>query len=218
MCCSTHTVSFDEGFRVQLNTSNLVLMPETVLRITWLPEAIVPAVDPDSYTVSIRLYCFNNESDTFEEVATIASNITNCGQADVILPALNISDVCPLSIQVSLSGGTAALTKRQISGSAIERLIEIGEIVIPAGARAVIAYLTGGLVNSLILRGLCEVWCLTQPAGIGATLLAAVLPCPPTIQLARCDPRFQVENVLISRTFHPGTDRCFREIIPPGAG
>ena len=110
MCCFSLSLSFDEGFRVQLNATSLVLMPETVLRITWLPEAIVPAVDPDSYTVAIRLYCFNNESDTFEEVATIANNITNCGQADVILPALNTSDVCPLSLQVSLSGETAALT------------------------------------------------------------------------------------------------------------
>ena len=210
-------MSFDEGFRVQVNASNLVFMPETALSITWLPETIVPAVDPDSYTVAIKLYCFSNESETFEEVATIASNICNSGQADVILPALNISDVCPLSIQVSLSGETALLTKRQISGTAVKRLIEIGELVIPAGARAVIAYLTGSFGVSLTLRGLCEVWCLTQ-RGIGATLLAAVLPCPPTLPMALCDPRFEIENVLVSRTFHPGSDRCFRQIIPPGVG
>ena len=211
-------MSFEEGFRVEINASNLVFMPETAVSITWLPETIVPAVDPDSYTVAIRLYCLSNESDTFEEVATIASNICNSGQADVILPVLNISDVRPLSIQVSLSGETALLTKRQISGTAVDRLIEIGELVIPAGARAIIAYLTGSFGVSLILRGLCEVWCLIQPAGIGATLLAAVLPCPPTLPMAFCDPRFEVENVLVSRTFHPGTDRCFRQIIPPGAG
>ena len=216
ICCSTPTVSFDEGFRVQVNASNLVFMPETALSITWLPETIVPAVDPDSYTVAIRLYCFSNESDTFKEVATIARNICNSGQADVILPALNISDVCPLSIQVSLSGETALLTKRQISGTAVKRLIKIGELDIPAGARTVIAYLTGGFI-SLALRGLCELWCLTQ-RGIGATLLAAVLPCPPTQPMARCDPRFEIENKQVSRTFHPQSDRCFRQIIPPGVG
>ena len=53
MCCFSLSVLFDEGFWVQLNASSLVLMPETVLRITWLPETVVPAVDPDSYTVAI---------------------------------------------------------------------------------------------------------------------------------------------------------------------
>ena len=33
MCCSTLAVSFDEGFRVQLNASSLLLMPELYLEL-----------------------------------------------------------------------------------------------------------------------------------------------------------------------------------------
>ena len=113
----THSI-IDEGFRVQLNASSLVLMPETVLRKTWLPETIVPAVDTDSYTVAIWFYCFNNESDTFEKVTTIANSISNSGQADVILPALNIFDACPPSIQFSLSGETVASSPGHSGGVA----------------------------------------------------------------------------------------------------
>ena len=102
-------VSLEGGSGVQLNTSNAVFESGDGVEITWLPETIVPIVDPDSYTVDVRLSCFDNESDTFEELAVVASGIPNSGQAIITLPAINISGVCPLSIQVSLSGSTASL-------------------------------------------------------------------------------------------------------------
>ena len=203
-------MSLEEGSGVQLNTSNAIFESGDGLEITWLPETVVPAMDPDLYTVDVRLSCFDNESDTFEELAVVASDIPNSGQFIITFPAINISDVCPVSIQVSLSGSTASLIKRNI-GDVIERLIDVGVTVIAAGIRAIIRYYTGGFFQSIALRLLCEGWCLLQPAGIGATLLRMVAACPPTIEMALCDNGFLVEGTFVSRIFHPGTDRCFRQ-------
>ena len=202
---------FDVGFTVQLSESDLLFTPGATFTITWSPNSIVPSVDPDSFTVDVGLYCFNEASDTFTAVAILANDIENSGETVVTLPSQisGFSDVCIFSIEVMVGGTTNALNRRQVDPDLVNRLIELAESGRRAGVWGIVGYLT----FSLFLRGLCEAWCATQPANIGQTSINQVLPCPPTVQQAMVDNRFEMENMLISRTFHPGTDRCFRQIV-----
>ena len=202
---------FDVGFTVELGEPDLLFVPGSTFAITWSPNSIVPSVDPDSYTVDVGLYCFIEASDTFTEVAILARNIPNSGQAVVTMPSLisGFSDVCIFSIEVMIGGTNNAIGKRQTVPDLVSRLIELAQLGSRSGIWSVVGYLT----FSLFLRAACEAWCATQPPNIGQTLLDQVLACPPTLRQAMMDNRFEMENILISRTFHPGTDRCFRQII-----
>ena len=202
---------FEVGSTVQLSESNLLFTPGATFSVTWSPDSIVPLVDPDSYTVDVGLYCFNEASDTFTAVAVLASDIENSGETVVTMPSQisGFSDVCIFSIEVMLAGTNSALSRRQVDADLVNRLIELAQLGLRAGVWSIPGYLT----FSLFLRGLCEAWCATQPTLIGQTLTNQVEPCPPTIQQAVMDNRFEMENMLVSRTFHPGTDKCFRQIV-----
>ena len=59
----------------------------------------------------------------------------------------------------------------------------------------------------------CDHWSNFEPSGIGEELNRQVLPCPPTINQARRDNRFTMENPILPSVFYPNTHACFRQII-----
>ena len=163
--------------------------------VTWPPLTVHPLLV--NYTVDVRLHCFDETLGEPIQSAQLASNIANTGSAELIIPVLPVPNACVFSIQVVVSSITQICQ----------------DLTVPclSGIWSPIGY----FLISVALRAACEIWCQSQPVGIGATLLGSVLPCPPIAMQANADERFRRENALISGTFHPGTSSCYRQIVEP---
>ena len=172
--------------------------------MTWSPQFIIPFEDPSTYTVDIVLHEYDVIGNIWKELETLATNVPNSGERSVTIMADNnhLSNintvVCQVAIQITV--GRAASN--------------MGSIGIWSG-RAYMALLSE-------LRKRCEAWCESQPANIGQEILDRLPPCPPTVQRAVEDSRFQ-EETLSSRIyatmfddqsrnfFHEGAASCFRQ-------
>jgi len=109
-----------------------------------------------------------------------------------------------------LSGSAIGIVAldRIIVGDAIQS----GDVVIGIESNGVhsngLTLARNALANTL--RSKCKKWCDEQPPNIGQEILDRLPPCPPTVQQAHVDNRFQLDNRLI-RFFHPGAENCFRQ-------
>ena len=194
---SLHIVSFEDGAEVQLQMDDTFFQAGSSLVVTWVPDSVLPVEDPDSYTVEITLHCLDLSSGDQTEVATLATGIANSGSAQVTIPPVaSVSDVSMCSVRV-----TAATVTSAASTTLLRRVVALWSPV---------RY----LVVSLGLRVSCYAWYKAQPAGTGAKLLAAVMPCPNTVDQARADTRFSPDNPVTSRIFHRGSESCFRQNVP----
>ena len=209
--CLTHSApfiaTFQEGFAVRTDPSNLLVRSGDSFRVMWSSQSVVPRVDPNSFTVDVTLYCLSS-SRVWTETATLARSIPNTGQATVTVPDLSgsgITDVCLASVQVGLSGTVSLGQPRRL----LQRLIRLRQIGNRAGLWSAVGY----VAVSTAFHFLCDDWCNSQPRGIGDQLNSQVLPCPPTIDQARRDNRFRMENPLLSAVIHPNTAGCFRQVI-----
>ncbi len=200
-------MAYDDGVRIEYDTDNVLFQPNNTVGLTWSPDAVVPVLEPTSYTVNIGLYCFNESTNEWDFVVTLASDLSNTGSAMVTLPnPTSIPIVCSISIQITVAQAVGEpVMRRQIDGNVLDSILELGAIAIWGPI--------GYLARSLAIRTLCEVWCTQQPVGIGTDLTAQVEPCPTTAAQARADRRFEMENQLISGTFHPGSSSCFRQVV-----
>ena len=196
--------------------------------VMWSNQSVVPCVDPNSFTVDVTLYCLSS-SRVWTETATLARSIPNTGQATVTVPDLSvfeISDECLASVQVGLSGpmslGQSGQARRHEDRSFLERLVQLrqkliqkGQQLVRAGVWSAIRFIDRFIppTSQLPYHERCDQWCDSQPRGIGDQLNSQALPCPPTIDQARRDNRFSMENSLLSAVFHPNTTGCFRQVI-----
>ena len=195
---SNLVVSFDDSPGVVYDTPTIRFAAGDAVVLTWLPNDVFPLEDPESYTVDITLFCFNVASPPTSKVLPmmLASNISNSGSAELIMPNIDIVfDVGVVSFQVTVSLNSQLCLNMPVACT--------------AGIWAPFSY----FIVSAILRAACEIWCASQPEGIGERLLGAVLPCPPTMMQAVADANFEMENPFIARFFHPGAASCFREVV-----
>ena len=187
-------MSDDTGALVEYSTTNTQFEAGDSLTVTWSPISVFPL---QNITVDVILYCFNAATGERAQSAILFANIANTGSAQLTIPNIpGVPNACLFYIQVAMSSSSQTFTVPLLAG-----------IWTPPG------YFL--LSISAVLRFSCTTWCSFQPAGIGATLLRSVLPCPPTAAQANRDPRFQRENALISGTFHPGSSSCYRQIVRP---
>ena len=182
--------------------SDLMLFNETTLQISWDPPSLVPFVDPNLYLVDIKLYMLNNESQEYELFGDLATNHSNSGEATVLLPQELTTNTSVFSFLVQVSIACPV-------GDFFRQTIEDLKRGIRWWTNKAIG-IFGTVANFFRL---CELWCLTQPQGIGAKILRSVRPCPLTAQRARLpNSGFREDNFLIS-IFHPGAANCFRQVV-----
>ena len=184
-----------------------MLFNETTFQISWDPQSLVPFVDPDLYLVDIKLYVLCNETQEYELFGDLATNRSNCGEATVSLPQelTAATGVFSFLVEVSIACPVRGLF-RQIIDNLKRRIRRWTN-------RAIGIF--GTIAN---LFRLCELWCLTQPQGIGAKILRSVRPCPLTAQRARLPNSGFREDTdllrqLLNSIFHPGAATCFRQVV-----
>ena len=190
------SVSFDDGALVQYSTNNTQFEAGDSLTVTWTPITVYPLLE--DYTVDVRLHCFDETLGEPTQSAQLASNIANSGSAQLTIPVLPIPSACVFSILVTTSSLAQICQNLTVPC--------LSSIWTPPGYYLV----------SAALSDACDMWSGSQLVGISATLLDSVPPCPPTTMEAISDVGFQLENTLISGTFHPGTSSCYRQIFEPG--
>ena len=225
-------MSFTNSFEVYVANEDLIFTSETSVRIQWSPESIFPADihSSDMYNVDIELYQMNMDTRKWEMIQCLSSNIENSGSAEVTIPNLSeqslggtISDN-PVSLVVIGVGLSSAALRSTI----LEKLVRLG---LRTFKYAPIRY----LVKNALKRIACEIWSLTQPENIGDEIKRRLPPCPTRMSVIEAPNSGFREEKLSStvnfvgtiqnrfRTtviddkfrmyFHPGTDKCFRQIV-----
>ena len=191
---------------------DLLFEPGISFDVSWSPQLIIPFEDPNTYTVDIVLYEYDATSNIWKELETLAADIPNTGERSVTAIADDscLSDnsinagVCQVAIKVAVG--------RALSDSSSAAKLE------RVGVWSGMAYLA--LLNEL--RERCEAWCESQPENIGQEILDRLPPCPPTMQRAIEDTRFEEErlssvidvtmyDIQWRRFFHEGATSCFRQ-------
>ena len=189
-----------------------MLFNETSFQISWDRQSLLPFVDPSLYLVDIKLYILSNESQEYELFGDLATNHSNCGEATLSLPGelTAVTNAFSFLVEVSIAGLVEDFLDE------IRRIIDELERRIQRWTNRAFAII--GAIRNLVQLTPCELWCLTQPQGIGDKILRSVRPCPLTAQRARLpNSGFREDTGLLrrilNRLFHPGADTCFRQVV-----
>lgn len=223
-----HTVSPERAHTVGFTPGGLLFVEEETRTIDWSPDTIVPphlvssANQDNIITVNITLY----QQDLIRGPGiqykwrverVLLTEVPNNGQANVTLPSNGVSckyptllsldfEVCPVALKVSLASVRQAV-----------------KYTLPKdlGQWSGIGFLKDKGIKDDDLRKACEEW---GEHDTGSSRLATLIPCPPTIQQSRLDPRF--EEILLTPAagssdypqnsmslFHPNSIECYNEAV-----
>ena len=229
---------FERGSVVDIETDSLLLRNGSAVKVKWPRDFLVPSlesIDKENGLVDIKLYerNLNSKSQPFKELATLASNIPNTGQADVVIPDFSNmirEGICQVSIKVEIKTGLPSgndVQARSLS-QVIDPLIRIGEWI-----GELYLMVKKSVVDQVVLRKndylheKCQNWVNSQRPGIGEEVLDLVsrfYPCPPTLNRAQApNSGFETDlkdsqiwplndfNDWQRNFFHPNTFMCFRQ-------
>lgn len=180
-----HAVSFTRAYEVYIPNSDLVLSSDTMVRVQWSPESILPMEASDNYRVDIELLEMNTDSGSWNKIATLKRDLPNNGSADIRIPDIPEEDtvessISPVIIRVSLNVNSAR-KRRGIFSNVLEKL---GRFALKTIRNSPMRFLKK-LIRQAAQRALCELWCVFQPANIGEEILNRLPPCPRRVRDAR---------------------------------
>ena len=161
---------------------------------------------PRSTTISTPIW---------RRIATLLTNITNIGTAEVTIPSLSIRcnyprflrlplNVCPVAIKVSISEHHSSVFSS-------------------VGFWTGIGFLPSQFSTGTSLRQNCEAWANIERQIGAASSLRLLFPCPSNQALADIDTRYEIETQSSSGDmtgygrdfvafFHPGVTGCYRQV------
>ena len=210
------TVPFERARAVDIQSESLFVEAHESFRVSWPQQLLLPTTDsinPGSLLVDVKLYevISSTKAESTRELATLASNLPNTGEANITIPDLSSmvnATICPVGIQVE-----AKYTPTTIGKKRAVLPIRIVRWAVWAGKR----YLRLQIKN----RELCEKWSAKQPIGVGDDILERIsreYPCPPTLN------RVRVENSGFEEDFKPSQlvptkffDNAWKEFFHPGS-
>ena len=185
-----------------------------MVKLRWSPEAILPTEPPDSYSISIMLREYDQQSD--EWIYTeLAEDVLNTGFIEIAVPervSKNANEsVAPAVFQIGVSESSSdgQIQKRGLFSKivkAVKKVIKIVTKVIPV---------VRSPVFEISRRLACETWGFFQSRERSQQILSQLPPCPCTVpEIEAPGSGFEQENSFVSSIFHPGSDKCFRQRRP----
>lgn len=194
-----------------VETTDVLLLPGNKTTIHWPPNSIVePHLQevlslPNNYSVDISLYQLNVDSENYTFIMKLATDIPNSGTHEITVPSLDQ----PVDMTAGIIGVSIA---EQFSTRPTRNIKLIASLLRKAGVLS-LGIAIRSIKTSLVLRGLCAIWLLSEPNNIGDIISKRLPPCPPDIRRALKDTStFKEESRLSISIFHPGAYRCFRQI------
>ena len=208
---------------MDIQSESLFVEAHESFRVQWPRQLLIPftdSINPDNLLIDIKLseIISSTKTESTRELATLASNLPNTGEANVTIPDLSNmvnATICPVAIQVEAKHN---LTKKGAIPALVIRLaLWAGKKYLINQAKKV----KKGIRNRIF----CEIWSATQPSGIGDTILNRVScenPCPPTLSRIENSgfeedfkPSQLVPTTFFDNTwrefFHPGSITCYRQ-------
>ena len=210
-----------------------------MIKIYWSPQSIFLLVNHSSYTVDINLQLLDLDTGEWKTIATLASDLTNNGIAEVTIP--NIQELetyehpaYPVVIEVGVSTASIAITRKRDLTSNI--LNKIGRAALHIAKKTAMRLIFSNVLTvgvSAVQRLMCEEWAQYEEENIGQKIKTRVEKCPCREEQARRDERFKPDDTPSSRYdtikeiqdffripiidylwrnfFHPGTEICYRQ-------
>ena len=192
--------------------------------IVWSPDTIAPShVVPNATDIRVDITLFHQNLESFYPIKYIweriplVTNIPNIGQAVVNIPSVDIHCKYPTNVNLQLNVCPAAI---KVS------LADPNPTTLPTdlGQWSGVGFLKTKDLSDIKLREGCENW-ITFNRDQAPSRFTNLVPCPPTLQLARFDPVYrevQLTSTSVQNShypqnamsfFHPGTHVCFNEAM-----
>ena len=97
----TFAVPFTSHHKVNIAADSLLVEPGSELILNWPPNDVTPPDSSSNTTVNIALHLIT--SNGIEEMAMLATDVSNSGSVRITVPLLNATGFVPAIIQVALS-------------------------------------------------------------------------------------------------------------------
>ena len=232
-------MSYTKAYEVYIDNEDLLLSSGSRLGVHWSPRSIFPLAEPGDYTVDILLLELDTTTETWNELAVLASDIPNGGSTQVTIPELGIIEsvegsTSPVVVQVSVSSASTDEINTGKRGTISDLFKGLGKLAWRVVKNAPIRY-AKKLARQAAQRALCELWGALQPPNIGEEILDRLPQCPLTATGARAPNSGFKEETLSSvvpvidgiqdffettiiddgfrEFFHPTTSSCFRQRV-----
>ena len=222
-------VFFLDAYEVYIDNTELLFSNGTSIGVHWSPISILPVVDPQNYTVDIKLMEVLIGS---QELAMLGTNLPNTGLASVTVPPIALEvirdilgSITPVIVQVSISSdSTTGIRPTTNRGTDSDILRSLGNSPLKHSPIRYALRVSGQEEQ----RRFCDQWERTQvsPATRNARF-GALPPCPRNVMVARAPNSGFIEERLSSRVRVVGTipgytgdrivDNEHREYFNPGA-
>lgn len=193
-----------------------------------IPPYLVAGTEPLNVNVDVQVFLEETDqiwrplaglrrrnvpNDGLEEI-TISPQMINCRSE------LFANSLCPIAIKVSVTAGTSITTTEG------QTIILRGRVGIWSG----VAFLQREGVSESMFSTACDVWANPGASGAGGmpdVIWSRLIPCPPVLNQARLDTRFELEEMeslfgSITTSypresmmfFHPNIRECYRQRNP----
>ena len=229
---------FQRAFEALVESEEPVFESGGVIKVYWSPQSIFPLIeDHNSYTIDITLRELDMITSEWRILATLASNLVNDGEAEVIIPDLPIVEnyedsVNPVVVEVGVSSAslTNTTTKRGFFSNILTKIGRFGLRIIKQTPMRIVKK----LITQAAQRLACEAWALTQDDNIGEQINNRLDPCPCTADRAKANNGFREEKLssivkvigqvqdyfgttivddAFRNYFHPGAASCYRQRV-----
>ena len=232
-------VFFQDDYEIFIDNTDLLFSNGTSIGVHWSPLSILPVVDPEDYSVDIKLIEMSFRRS--QELATLGRDLPNTGLASVTVPPIAADvvrdfrdSITPVIVQILISSnttsGTSQSRKRGITSEVLQRLRDFD---LQTSKHSSIRYAMR-IPNQTAQQEFCADWAGRQLSEASRNLRIAPLPpCPRNVMVARAPNSGFIEERLTSRVrvigtipgydgdriidnesqefFNPGTSVCFRQ-------
>ena len=212
-----------------IDNTDLLFVNGTNIGVHWSPISILPVVDPENYSVDIKL--MESPITGSQELALLGTNLPNTGFASVTVPPMatevvrEIRDsITPVIVQVSINSNSTTGVR---PGTDSDILRSVGNLSHQPLKHSPIRYVKM-LTDQEEQQRFCARWERDQPTATSRNRrFDSLPPCPYSAMAARAPNSGYIEETLTSRVSVVGTipgytgnrivDNEHRQYFNPGA-
>ena len=224
-------MSPERAYSIDVIPGGLLFKGDESRTVRWSPDTIAPPqFFPNATDIRIDITLFHQNLKSLSPIEYTwkksfeVTNVSNNGQAVVKIPPVDISCKYPTNVNLQLGVCPAAI-KVSLSLADPNPLKLPTDLSLRLGQWSGVGFLKAKyLSDNMKLREGCEKW-ITLNRDQGPSRLTNLVPCPPTLRLARFDPVYQEVQLMSNFVrnshypqnaisfLHPDAHVCFNEAM-----